>query len=72
MKKKLYVKRTVSLLSLFLPVLFSVGILQEYFLANFDHNTIRMEGFYLEKENSLDVVFLGASDVYQGFSSGLA
>ena len=42
MKKKLYVKRTVSLLSLFLAVLFSVGILQEYFLANFDHNTIRM------------------------------
>ena len=72
MKKKLYVKRTVSLLSLFLAVLFSVGILQEYFLANFDHNTIRMEGFYLEEENSLDVVFLGASDVYQGFSSGLA
>ena len=72
MKKKLYVKRTVSLLSLFLAVLFSVGLLQEYFLANFDHNTIRMEGFYLEEENSLDVVFLGASDVYQGFSSGLA
>lgn len=37
-----------------------------------DHNTLRIEGFYQEEENSLDVVLIGASDVYTGYSPAYA
>lgn len=34
----------------------------------FDHNNIRVSGFFMEEKNSLDVVLLGASEAYSGYS----
>lgn len=69
MKKKLYIKRTVAVLSLALAVLLILGAAQEYFLARLDNDQIRIEGFYKEEQNSLDVCFIGSSECYAGFSS---
>ena len=69
MKKKKYIKRAVKILSLVLAVVLCAGILQEYLLCRGGHDRGCVRGFYLEDEDSLDVVFIGASDVYAGFSS---
>lgn len=72
MKKKLYIKRTVAVLSLVLAVLLILGVAQEYLLARLDNDQIRIEGFYKEEKNSLDVCIIGSSECYTGFSSVLA
>ena len=71
-KKKLYATRTVKLGCFFLALILSIGILQGYLLRRLDHNSIRLDGFYLEEKGSLDVVFLGASEMYTGISAGYA
>lgn len=38
----------------------------------YDYNSLKMEGFYAEPENSLDVVLMGASDVFTGYSAAYA
>lgn len=68
-KKKLYIKRTVAVLSLALAVLLVLGTAQEYFLARLDNDQIRIEGFYQEEQDSLDVCIIGSSECYTGFSS---
>lgn len=40
--------------------------------GRFDHNALRLQGFYLEDKNSIDVVMMGASEVYTGFAPGQA
>ena len=72
MKKKLYLTRTAKLSCFFLAIILTVGFLQDFYLRNLDQNTIHLDGYYYEKEDSLDVVLLGASEVYTGFSSGMA
>ncbi|MDD5795891.1 MAG: hypothetical protein PUD24_03015 [Oscillospiraceae bacterium] len=72
MKLKIYLKRTVKILSLVLAVLLVVGISGEYVLKQYDANSIRLEGFYMEEKDSLDVVFIGASETYAAFSSAQA
>lgn len=52
-----------------MAVLMSVLILQEFVLCRSDQNRERIKGFYLEDKDSVDVVFIGASEVYAGFSS---
>lgn len=69
MKKKLYIKRTVAVISLALAVLLVLGVAQEYLLARLDNDQIRIEGFYKEEQNSLDVCIIGSSECYTGFSS---
>lgn len=69
---KKYVLRTVKLTSLFLALLLTTLFLQNYVLCHIDHNKLRVDGFYLEDGNSLDVVLTGASETYTGFSPGLA
>ena len=66
---KKYLIRTVKILSLLLAILIAVGVLQEFVLAHTDHNRQRVKGFYLEDKDSLDVVFIGASEVYADYSS---
>lgn len=56
-------------MSLLLAVVLCVGVLQEYVLCHADHNRERVKGFYLEDKDSVDVVFIGSSEVYAGFSS---
>jgi len=46
--------------------------MQSYFFCYLDQSTERIRRFYEEEENSLDVVFMGASDVPTGFAPGLA
>ena len=68
MKKKLYVTRTIKLLSFGLLLVLAVLFLQKYPLSNFDDNDnrLRMDGYYLEDKDSLDVVLLGSSEMYSG------
>ena len=47
-------------------------MLQAYVLKRNDHNTLRMNGFYQEDKGSLDVVLIGASDVYAGYTAAYA
>ena len=47
-------------------------LLQQYVLRNVDHNSLRVEGFYQEERDSLDAVFIGASDIYTSFMPGRA
>lgn len=71
MKKK-YVKRIIKILSILLIVSTVVLFCQNYFFGLNDHNTWRIRNFYLEEKDSLDVVFMGASDVYADISPALA
>lgn len=66
------IKRTLKVLSLIIAVVLTSAFLQEYILCDFDHNRERIKGFYLEKDNSLDVMFLGASEAYCDFAPGYA
>ena len=69
MKRKKYIVRAIKIMSLLLAVVLCVGLLQEYVLCHADHNRERIKGFYLEDKDSVDVVFIGASEVYADFSS---
>ena len=72
MKKKVFVTRFLKIGSLLLAVLVFIGVSQKYVFRTLGHDATRIEGFYMEPENSLDVVLLGASDVFTSFSSGKA
>lgn len=72
MKKKVYFTRFIKIFSLILALTVSTWVLQSFFLCHPEHNKLRIEGFYLEDKNSLDVVFMGASEMYTCFSPGLA
>ncbi len=45
---------------------------QTFFFRNMDSDQRRIEGFYMEPSDSLDVVFLGSSELFTDFSSALA
>lgn len=70
--KDIMIKRRIKLLgSLLIAILISIALLQPFCMPSFeDENRIRR--FHNEPENSLDLVIIGSSDVYTGFSSGLA
>lgn len=67
--KKIYLKRLVKILSLVLVVAAIVGVSQEYYMTNSSNTAIRLRGFYREDPKTLDVVVLGASEVYSGFNA---
>ena len=64
--------RAVKILSLLLAVGITLGLLQEYVFYRADHNRERIKGFYLEDSRTLDVVYLGASEVYSDIAPGCA
>ena len=67
-KAKLYFKRTISIILLVgLPLIFNICT-----QFRFDSDTQRIEAYYLEEPNSIDVVLLGASEVYAGYSPSYA
>lgn len=72
MKKRIYAKRCVKIAALFLAIIITLSLAQQFALAHFDVHKVRIEGFYEEPKDSLDVVFIGASDIYSGFSPGTA
>lgn len=71
-RNKLYITRTVKVTSFFLALLMSLLLMNNLFLRRIDQNSLRMEGYYMEDFDSLDVVTIGASDVYTSFASGRA
>lgn len=70
MKRRIF--RLIRVVSLILAVLLTVGLLQEYVFCHADHNRQRIKGFYEEDKNSLDIVYLGASEVYSDIAPGHA
>lgn len=72
MRAKTVIKQSAKVLSLLLAVVLSACFLQEAVLCNADHNRERIKGFYLEDKNSLDVVYMGASEVYSDLAPAYA
>ena len=70
--KDVFLSRAVKALSLLLAVVLVVSALQTGPLHHWDGDVQRITGFRMEKDHSLDVVFLGASDFYSGFSAPYA
>lgn len=70
-KRRTYRNRVIMILSLVLALVITVMFLQEFVLCNPNHNTERVRGFYLEDENSIDVVTIGSSEIYCAFAPGL-
>lgn len=70
-KRRVYRNRVIMILSLVLAIVISVMFLQEFVLCNPNHNNERVRGFYLEDENSIDVVTIGSSEIYCAFAPGL-
>ena len=69
-QKKLYKKRFLKTLVLMLALILTIGGLQRYVLCGNNQNGIRLRAFHKEDPGSLDVVLLGASEVYSGFGAG--
>lgn len=72
MKFQQGVTRTVKVSIFLLTIMLSCLLLQHYVLRNVDHNSLRIEGYYQEERDTLDVVFIGASDIYTSFMPGRA
>ena len=70
MKRNLF--RIIRIVSLVLAVCLTVGLLQEFWLCRADHNRQRLKGFYEEDGKSLDIVYMGASEVYSDIAPGYA
>ena len=71
-KARTYRNRVIKIVSLVLAVVVTTLFLQEFILCNPNHNTERIRGYYLEEENSLDVIVIGSSEIYCDYSPGLA
>ena len=70
--KKINFIRFLKIFALALPVLLFVLLSQRYLFYFSNSNEERILRFYQEERDSLDVVFLGASDVFAGFAPALA
>lgn len=70
--KKLYWTRTLKLFALAIPLILFVMLGQTILGVRGSKDTVRLRGFYEEPEHSLDVVLLGASDVFFGYSPAYA
>ena len=69
---KKYFIRTIKITSFLVVFALALLFLQNFVLCHIDHNKLRIDGFYLEDEKSIDVVFTGASELYTGFCPALA
>lgn len=70
--KRLYLQRLLKVTALILPITLIVCFSQNYLFRFEDGNTLRLEKFYLEEEDSLDMILLGASEVHHGYAPGYA
>lgn len=69
---KTTITRLLKITALLIPIALFVLFMQSYVFCHLDQSTERIRRFYEEERNSLDVVFMGASDVPTGFAPGLA
>ncbi|MCR4711804.1 MAG: hypothetical protein K5707_05840, partial [Clostridia bacterium] len=67
MKKK-YVKRTIGILSLVLCLAIGFFLAQTFWLRQIDNNDMRLRGLYLEDPDSLEMIVLGSSEVYNDYA----
>lgn len=70
--KKIHMTRVIKFIALIVPTVLLVLFMQQYVFVFQDANTERIQRFYAEEKNSLDVVILGASEVTAGYSPGRA
>ena len=66
------ISRTLKLLALLLPLVCLVSFAQNKLFYFEDYNTRRLELFYEEEKDSIDVVLMGASETFTGFAPGYA
>lgn len=64
------IKRVVCISSLIIAIVATALSLNVVLGRNWDENDIRMQNFHNEPSNSLDVVVVGASDVFTAISAG--
>ena len=65
MKKNL--KRLILIVSLLVAVIAFSYFAQHYIMTRLDVHQRRLQGFYMEEENSLDMIILGSSETYNGY-----
>lgn len=70
--KHVFLSRALKCIALLLSVVVLAAICQNFLFSYQDHNTHRIRSFYKEPEHSLDMVFIGASEVFTGYSPGYA
>lgn len=70
--KKQILKRIAKIASLLVAIAIIAGLFQHYVMCRMDAHQRRMEGFYLEEKDSLDMVFIGSSEIYNDFIPALA
>ena len=70
--KKLYISRILKFTALLLTIAVLFVLAQHYLFFFTDYNAERFRNFYKEEPNSLDVVFMGASEVQASYAPGYA
>lgn len=71
-EKKIIRNRILAVALMLIALSLFILLGQRIYFRQGDANQIRLQGFYLEDKNSLDVVLLGSSEVYNDFSSAEA
>jgi len=73
-KKKLspVVRRIIGIATLALACAATLWFVENYYLMNNDQLGLLQAGFYMEDEDSLDVVMIGASELYMGYVPAVA
>ena len=69
---KIYIKRVLKITFLIAAIVISSILLQFTVLGEISDSGIRVYGFYQEPQNTLDVVLVGASEVYTGYNAPMA
>ena len=64
--------RALKFTALVLPLLLIFIFSQEYLFDYRNYDTMRIERFYEQEEDSLDVVVIGASEIFTGYAPGHA
>lgn len=70
--KKVIVSRIIKFTALLVPIAIIVLLLQSHVFVHRNYNIDRIAKFYDEEQYSLDVVFMGASEIFAGFFPGYA
>lgn len=60
-------KRVIKVLVFVLCFVLMISALNVFLNVNNPNNKIRIQGFYREPKNSLDTIFIGASEIHTGF-----
>lgn len=65
-------KKFIRFICFFLVVVIMFGGLNFFFSTNSDRDGVHIRGYFKEPQNSIDVLMVGASELYSGFNSPLA